>query len=69
MSQRRTIVGGDNGYAIMLAEELDADGNPIASWCEVYSPDGEWLSSFPSKEAAFAFVSSQVEHISSFRPR
>jgi hypothetical protein len=24
MSQRRKIVGGDSGYSIMLAEELDA---------------------------------------------
>jgi hypothetical protein len=69
MSQRRRIVGGSDGYTIMLAEELDADDNPIAAWFEVYSPDGEWLSSFPREEIALAFVESQVEYVSTFRPK
>ena len=69
MSQRRRLVGGSDGHSIMLAEELDAEGNPIAFWFEVYGPDGEWLSSFPSKEAAIEFIALQAKHASRPRPR
>lgn len=60
MAQRRRLVGGTDGYTIMVAEELDADGNVVRSWFEVYDPDGLWLSSFSSIEAAQEFVVSQV---------
>ena len=69
MSQSRRLVGSSDGHSIMLAEELDAEGNAIASWFEVYGSDGEWLSSFPSKEAAYEFIALQTEHTSRFRPR
>lgn len=69
MSHRRKLVGGSDGYSIMHAEELDAEGNTIAFWFEVYGPDGEWLSSFPSMDAAIKCIVSQVEHASRPGPR
>lgn len=69
MSQCRRLVGGSDGHSIMLAEEVDTEGNPIAFWFEVYGPDGEWLSSFPGKEAAIEFIALQAENASPTRPR
>ena len=62
MSQHRRLVGGsDDGYSIMLAEEVDAEGLPIAIWFEVYGPDGDWLGSFPSMEAASECIDLQKD--------
>lgn len=59
MSQHRESVGSTNGYLIISAEEFNAEGNQIAFWFEVYGPDGGWLSSFQSNEAAAKFIAFQ----------
>lgn len=69
MSQQRRVADGQNGYLIVVAEEVDADGNIICSWVEVYGPDGVWLNSFPSVEAASEYVKTLVEEpVSAPRP-
>ncbi len=69
MSQHRKIVGGMNGYSIISAEEFDAKENQIAFWFEVYGPDGGWLSSFQSNEAAAGFIALDQEKPHHPRPR
>ena len=51
-NQRKTLVDSLYGYSVMRAEILDADGECIAEWFEVYGPDGGYVNSFKTKGEA-----------------